>query len=64
MVVPSRRHTQVTHVLDTNDKVNSARTGQTVTLTLRNKIDINHNNIIATINNPPEMADQFAGHLL
>ncbi|MGV7196695.1 sulfate adenylyltransferase subunit CysN [Xanthomonas axonopodis] len=64
VVVPSGRRTQVASVLDANGEVDSARAGQAVTLTLRDEIDISRGDIIAAIDDPPEVADQFAAHLL
>ncbi|KFA08829.1 sulfate adenylyltransferase subunit CysN [Xanthomonas vasicola] len=64
LVVPSGRRTQVASVLDANGEVSSARAGQAVTLTLRDEIDISRGDIIAAIDDPPEVADQFAAHLL
>nr|WP_196249655.1 sulfate adenylyltransferase subunit CysN [Xanthomonas vasicola] len=64
LVVPSGRRTQVASVLAANGEVSSARAGQAVTLTLRDEIDISRGDIIAAIDDPPEVADQFAAHLL
>ncbi|PPU39520.1 sulfate adenylyltransferase subunit CysN [Xanthomonas arboricola] len=64
VVVPSGRRTQVASVLDANGEVGSARAGQAVTLTLREEIDISRGDIIAAVDDPPEVADQFAAHLL
>ncbi|MBB4655368.1 bifunctional enzyme CysN/CysC [Xanthomonas sp. F14] len=64
VVVPSGRRTQVASVLDANGQVDSARAGQAVTLTLREEIDISRGDIIAAVDDPPEVADQFAAHLL
>ncbi|ASL02142.1 adenylyl-sulfate kinase [Xanthomonas citri pv. vignicola] len=64
VVVPSGRRTQVASVRDANGEVSSARAGQAVTLTLRDEIDISRGDIIAAIDDPPEVADQFAAHLL
>ncbi|AAM38171.1 sulfate adenylyltransferase subunit CysN [Xanthomonas citri pv. citri] len=64
VVVPSGRRTQVASVRDANGEVDSARAGQAVTLTLRDEIDISRGDIIAAIDDPPEVADQFAAHLL
>ncbi|MBB3855185.1 bifunctional enzyme CysN/CysC [Xanthomonas arboricola] len=64
VVVPSGRRTQVASVLDANGEVDSARAGQAVTLTLREEIDISRGDIIAAVDDPPEVADQFAAHLL
>ncbi|KFA33963.1 sulfate adenylyltransferase subunit CysN [Xanthomonas vasicola] len=64
LVVPSGRRTQVASVLAANGEVSSARAGQAVTLTLRDEIDISRGDIIAAIDDPPEVADQFAAYLL
>ncbi|CAD0348530.1 Bifunctional enzyme CysN/CysC [Xanthomonas hortorum pv. taraxaci] len=64
VVVPSGRRTQVASVLDANGDVDSARAGQAVTLTLHDEIDISRGDIIAAVDDPPEVADQFAAHLL
>ncbi|WP_115049764.1 sulfate adenylyltransferase subunit CysN [Xanthomonas arboricola] len=64
VVVPSGRRTQVASVLDANGEVDGARAGQAVTLTLREEIDISRGDIIAAVDDPPEVADQFAAHLL
>ncbi|KPN06664.1 sulfate adenylyltransferase subunit CysN [Xanthomonas arboricola] len=64
VVVPSGRRTQVASVLDANGELDSARAGQAVTLTLREEIDISRGDIIAAVDDPPEVADQFAAHLL
>ncbi|OOX20495.1 adenylyltransferase [Xanthomonas campestris pv. azadirachtae] len=64
VVVLSGRRTQVASVRDANGEVDSARAGQAVTLTLCDEIDISRGDIIAAIDDPPEVADQFAAHLL
>ncbi|MEB1608933.1 sulfate adenylyltransferase subunit CysN [Xanthomonas campestris pv. campestris] len=64
VVVPSGRRTQVASVLNADGEVDSARVGQAVTLTLRDEIDISRGDIIAAVDDPPEVADQFAAHLL
>ncbi|KQQ80112.1 adenylyltransferase [Xanthomonas sp. Leaf131] len=64
VVVPSGRRAHVASVLDANGEVDSARAGQAVTLTLREEIDISRGDIIAAVDDPPEVADQFAAHLL
>ncbi|WAT14245.1 sulfate adenylyltransferase subunit CysN [Xanthomonas fragariae] len=64
VVVPSGRRAHVAAVLDVNGEVSSARAGQAVTLTLREEIDISRGDIIAAVDDPPEVADQFAAHLL
>ncbi len=41
-----------------------ARAGQAVTLTLEDEIDVSRGDVIAAAGDPPEVADQFAAHLL
>ncbi len=64
VVLPSSRRTRVAHVLDANGEVASASAGQAVTLTLADEIDISRGDVIAAAGDPPEVADQFAAHLL
>lgn len=64
VVVPSGRRAHVASVLDANGVVDSARAGQAVTLTLREEIDISRGDIIAAVDDAPEVADQFAAHVL
>ncbi|MFS8433995.1 sulfate adenylyltransferase subunit CysN [Xanthomonas campestris pv. raphani] len=64
VVVPSGRRAHVASVLDANGVVDSARAGQAVTLTLREEIDISRGDIIAAVDDPPEVADQFAAYVL
>ena len=64
VVLPSSRRTRVSQVLDANGDVASASAGQAVTLTLADEIDISRGDVIAAAGDPPEVADQFAAHLL
>ncbi len=64
VVVPSGRRSQVARVLDANGDVAQAHAGQAVTLTLVDEIDISRGDVIAAAGDPPEVADQFAAHLL
>ena len=64
IVLPSARRSRVSHVLDAEGDVASAAAGQAVTLTLADEIDISRGDVIAAAGDPPEVADQFAAHLL
>ena len=64
VVLPSARRSRVARVLDGNGDVESARTGQAVTLTLTDEIDVSRGDVIASAGDPPEVSDQFAAHLL
>ncbi|WP_299346502.1 sulfate adenylyltransferase subunit CysN [uncultured Pseudoxanthomonas sp.] len=64
VVLPSSRRTRVAQVLDANGEVASASAGQAVTLTLADEIDISRGDVIVAAGDPPEVADQFAAHVL
>ena len=64
VVLPSARRSTVARVLDANGDAASARAGQAVTLTLADEIDVSRGDVIAAAGDPPEVADQFAAHVL
>ncbi|QNH20156.1 adenylyl-sulfate kinase [Xanthomonas sp. GW] len=64
VVLPSARRSTVARVLDGNGDVELAVAGQAVTLTLADEIDISRGDVIAAADDPPEVADQFAAHVL
>ncbi|MBS0555835.1 MAG: adenylyl-sulfate kinase [Proteobacteria bacterium] len=64
IALPSARRTKVARVLNGDADVNSAVAGQAVTLTLADEIDIARGDVIAATHDAPEVADQFAAHIL
>jgi bifunctional enzyme CysN/CysC len=64
VALPSARRTQVTRVFDGDKDVQSAVAGQAITLTLADEIDIARGDVIAATHDAPEVADQFAAHIL
>jgi bifunctional enzyme CysN/CysC len=64
IVLPSARRSRVTQVLGADGELASASAGQAVTLTLADEIDISRGDVIAAGGDPPEVADQFAAHVL
>nr|WP_298120912.1 sulfate adenylyltransferase subunit CysN [uncultured Pseudoxanthomonas sp.] len=64
VVLPSARRSRVGQVLGPDGEVAAAQAGQAVTLTLVDEIDISRGDVIAAAGDPPEVADQFAAHLL
>ncbi|KAB7767518.1 bifunctional sulfate adenylyltransferase subunit 1/adenylylsulfate kinase [Xanthomonas maliensis] len=64
VVVPSGRRARVAKVLGADGEIAQAHAGQPVTLTLHEEIDISRGDVIAAADDPPEVADQFAAHLL
>ncbi|AJC47379.1 sulfate adenylyltransferase subunit CysN [Xanthomonas sacchari] len=64
VVLPSARRAQVAQVLVGAEPVARAVAGQAVTLTLAEEIDVSRGDVIAAAGDPPEVADQFAAHVL
>ncbi len=64
IALPSARRTRVARVLNGDADVNCAVAGQAVTLTLADEIDIARGDVIAATHDAPEVADQFAAHIL
>ncbi|SEK55556.1 adenylylsulfate kinase /sulfate adenylyltransferase subunit 1 [Pseudoxanthomonas sp. GM95] len=64
VVLPSSRRSTVAKVFDANGEVQFARAGRAVTLTLADEIDISRGDVIAAAEDPPEVSDQFAAHVL
>ena len=64
VVLPSGRRSRVQKVLVGDVETGAARAGQAVTLTLEDEIDISRGDVIAAADDPPQVADQFAAHVL
>ena len=64
VVLPSGRRSRVARVISPDGDVGLARAGQPVTLTLEDEVDVSRGDVIAAAGDPPEVADQFAAHLL
>jgi bifunctional enzyme CysN/CysC len=64
MVLPSAHRSTVARVLDAGVDCAAARAGQAVTLTLTDEIDIGRGDVIVAANDPPQVADHFAAHVL
>jgi bifunctional enzyme CysN/CysC len=64
VALPSGRRSRVAQVFGPDGEAESARAGQPVTLTLADEIDISRGDVIAAADDPPEVSDQFAAHLL
>jgi len=54
----------VREVLGPDGPLDVARAGQAVTLVLADEIDVSRGDVIAAAGDPPEVADQFAAHVL
>ena len=63
-VLPSGRRSSVARIVTADGDLASASDGQAVTLTLADEVDASRGDVIAAAGDPPEVADQFAAHLL
>ena len=61
---PTGRHSTVSRILGPSGDLDRAVAGQSVTLVLADDIDVGRGDIVADAGNPPEVADQFAVHLI
>ena len=64
VVLPSGRRSSVVRVLGPDGDVPHAFAGEAVTLTLADEVDVSRGDVIASAEDPPQVADQFAAHLL
>jgi bifunctional enzyme CysN/CysC len=60
----SGRSTKVKQIIGPSGEVASATSGQAVTLVMEDEIDISRGDIIALEDSQPEVADQFAAHII
>ena len=58
-VLPSGRESVVDRIVTSKADLDRAVAGQSVTLTLRDEIDISRGDVLAQADNPPAVADQF-----
>lgn len=63
-ILPGGQTTTVTRIVTYDGDLDEAIAGQAVTLTLADEIDISRGDVIAAATNRPEVADQFAAHLV
>ena len=63
-VLPSGRRSTVARIVTADGDLAQAGDGQAVTLTLADEVDASRGDVIAAASDPPEVADQFAAHLL
>jgi len=64
VVLPAGRRSRVARIVTADGDLASATEGRAVTLTLADEVDASRGDVIAAAANPPEVADQFAAHLL
>jgi bifunctional enzyme CysN/CysC len=58
-ILPAGRESRVARIVSADGDLEQAVAGQSITLTLTDEIDISRGDIIATIDAPPGVADQF-----
>ncbi|NUS59858.1 MAG: sulfate adenylyltransferase subunit CysN [Lysobacter sp.] len=64
VVLPSGRRSRIARVLGPDGEVDAAVAGQAAMLVLEDEIDVSRGDVIATAEDAPEVADQFAAHVL
>ena len=64
VVLPSGKRTRLARIVTADGDLKSAEAGRAITVTLDDEIDVARGDVIASTHNPPEVADQFAAHLL
>ncbi len=64
VVLPSGQRARVARVIGGDRDLDVATAGESVTLTLAEQIDVSRGDVIAEIAHPPQVAAQFACHLL
>ncbi len=64
VALPSGRRSRVAQVLGPDGEIDHATAGEAITLTLADEIDISRGDVIAAADDPPQVADQFAAHVL
>jgi bifunctional enzyme CysN/CysC len=63
-VAVSGQASRVKHILTYDGTIDKAEAGDAVTITLEDEIDIGRGDVLAAPASPPEVADQFAAHLI
>ncbi len=64
VVLPSGRRSQVARIVTPGGDLPRAGRGQPVVLTLADELDVSRGDVLAAAGAPPQVADQFAAHVL
>lgn len=64
VILPSGQRSRIKRLVTADGDLSEARVGDAVTITLEDEKDISRGDVIATTDKPPQVADQFAAHLL
>lgn len=63
-VLPSGKESRVARIVTQEGDLEKAISGQSITLTLADEIDISRGDILAALDSPPDVADQFEATLV
>jgi bifunctional enzyme CysN/CysC len=63
-VLPSGRESEVMRIVTLDGDLQQAIEGQSITLTLKDEIDISRGDVISAVGAPPQVADQFEAMLI
>ena len=63
-ILPSGRTTTVAHIVTMDGDLDEAVAGQSVTLTFADEVDCSRGDVIATADDPPQVAEQFQATLV
>jgi bifunctional enzyme CysN/CysC len=64
VILPGGARSRIERVVGLDGDLALARAGQAVTLTQSDERDISRGDVLASANQPPQVADQFAAHIL
>jgi len=64
VVLPSGRRSSVSRIVTADGDLPVAQAGQAITLVLADEVDVSRGDVIAAAERAPQVADQFAAHLL
>jgi bifunctional enzyme CysN/CysC len=64
VVLPSGQATKIKSMIGAGGELKAAQAGDCVTVTLANEIDIARGDMLAAVRDRPQIADQFAAHLV
>ena len=64
VVLPAGRRSRIARIVTADGDLARAGDGQAVTLTLADEVDASRGDVLVAASDPPEVADQFAAHLL
>jgi bifunctional enzyme CysN/CysC len=63
-IVPSGRQSTVARIVSFDGDLDEALSGQAVTVTLCDEIDVSRGDVLAAADSPPAVADQFEAHVI